>query len=341
MLATPIPGITYAEFSRCEEISPMAEQGKPLSLGQKTDAALKGSIERAIWKDDVLRAMDYYEIDVRVKDRVVYLYGHIANTSNRRRIQNAIGSMPGLLRIQNHLVLDDKLTLEVAGSLAALEHIYNCKFFTGASHGVISLNGNVKVEQVKLLAERCAASHPNVRGVINNVRVAGTEQEVQDQRFLQPTIGEIIYFLDGVSGVVQQVIINLSNRRVVAMIVRGPFADERQDIKSLNNGESQTPERLVVVPMTEIRYLTKGSGFLYIRSNERNRYAEFDPTRFFTPKSGWRAPHPYCPDDVLFSIEQVEVEDQMLEQHPQPLLVIPLQEQALWEQLLADENLGG
>jgi hypothetical protein len=44
---------------------------------------------------------------------------------------------------------------------------------------------------------------------------------------------------------------------------------------------------------------------------------------------------------VLFSIEQVEVEDQMLEQHPQPLLVIPLQEQALWEQLLADENLGG
>jgi hypothetical protein len=41
---------------------------------------------------------------------------------------------------------------------------------------------------------------------------------------------------------------------------------------------------------------------------------------------------------VLFPIEQLEVEDQMLEQLP---LVIASQEQVLWEQLLADENLGG
>lgn len=341
MLATPIPGITHVEFSRCEESISMTEHGKSLSLDQKTDAALNGSIERAIWKDDVLRAMDYYEIDVHVKDRVVYLYGHIANTSSSRRIQNAIVSMPGLLGIQNHLVLDDKLTLDVAGSLGALEHIYNCKFSTGASHGVISLNGNVQEEQVKLLAERRAASHPNVRGVINNVRVAGTEQGVQDQRFLQPMIGEIIYFLDGVSGFVQQVIINPSNRRVVAMIVRGPFAEERQDIKSLNHGQPQSPEHRVVVPMTEIRYLTKVSGFLNIRSHEKNRYTEFDPTRFFAPNEGWKAPHPYCPDDVLFPIEQLEMEDQILGQLAGPVPIIALQEQVLWEQLLADENLGG
>jgi len=341
MMATPIPGITPAEFSRCEESSQMADHGKSLRPSEKTDVAIKESVEQAFWKDDILRAMDYYEIDVHVKNGVVYLYGHIANTNSKRRIQNAMQFIPGLLGIQNHLVLDDKLTLDVAGSLGELEHLYNCKFFTGASHGVISLNGNVKDENVKLLAERRAASHPSVRGVINNVRIAGAEQELQAQPFLQPRIGESIYFLDGVSGVVKQVIINPSNRRVVAMIVRGPLADERQEINSLNHGQPRSPERLIVVRMTDVRHLTTVSGFLSIHSTERNRYMDFDPTRFFTPKDGWTAPHPYCPHDVLFPIEQVEAEDQMLEQLPDLPLVVASQEQVLWEQLLADENLGG
>src|SRR5215211_6303946 len=118
-------------------------------------------------------------MDVHVKNGVVYLSGHIVNTSSRNRIEKAIRAIPGIVGIQNNLVLDDKLTLEVAGSLGKLEHTYGCKFFTGASHGVISLNGNVSDENVKLLAEKRVASHPNVRAVINNVRVSGALQEVQ------------------------------------------------------------------------------------------------------------------------------------------------------------------
>ena len=52
-------------------------------------------------------------------------------------------------------------------------------------------------------------------------------------------------------------------------------------------------------------------------------------------------PHPYCPDDVLVPIQQREAEYQTLEQVPSTPLVIALQEQTQWEQLLADENLGG
>src|ERR1043165_1132785 len=102
MLATPIPSINPGGFSRCEENSQVIDHRKSLSLGQKTDAALKGSIERAIWNDDILRAIEYYEIDVRVKNGYVYLYGHIANTTNKSRIQNAIRSIPGMLGIRNH-----------------------------------------------------------------------------------------------------------------------------------------------------------------------------------------------------------------------------------------------
>jgi osmotically-inducible protein OsmY len=82
-------------------------------------------------------------MDVRVKNGVVYLNGHITGTTSQSRIRKAIRAIPGILGIQNNLVLDDKLTNEVAASLGTLEHTYACKFFTGVSHGVVSLNGIV------------------------------------------------------------------------------------------------------------------------------------------------------------------------------------------------------
>jgi hypothetical protein len=93
--------------------------------------------------------------------------------------------------------------------------------------------------------------------------------------------------------------------------------------------------------MDEVRYLTRASGFLSIGSHEKNRYMAFDRVLYTVPKNDWRAPHPYCPDDVLFPIDPLEVGDQLLEQLPVPVPSFKLQEQVLWEQLLGDENLGG
>jgi osmotically-inducible protein OsmY len=341
MLATQIPTINPDEFSRCEENGQMKDFGKNPSPIQKTDAAIKGLVDRALWNDDVLRAIEYYEIDAHVKNGFVYLNGHIVSTTSQARINNALRAVPGLLGIQNNLVSDDKLILEVAASLGNLEHTYDCKFFTGASHGVISLDGNVSDENVKLFAEKCVASNPNVRGVINNVRVSGAELELQDGPFRQPTIGEIIYFLDGISGLVKQVIINPNNRRVVAMTVWGQFEDQGQDIKPSNIDKSRLPERLVIVPMDVVRHMTTVSGFLHINSHEKKRYMDFDPTRFSPPKDDWKAPYPYCPDDVLFPFEHQPDEDQTSQHLSQTPSSVALKEQLLWEQLLADESLGG
>jgi osmotically-inducible protein OsmY len=341
MLATQIPRINPDGFSRCEERTDVTDHQKSLSPIQKTDADTKASIDRALWKDDVLRAIESYEMVVHVKNGVVYLNGHIVNATSQSRIQNAIGAIPGILGIQNNLVLDDKLTLEVARSLGELEHTYHCKFFTGASHGVISLNGIVSNENVKLLAEKRVANHPNVRGVVNNIHVSGSEPDSPEQPFLQPTIGESIYFVDGISGVVKQVIMNPNNRRVVAMIVWAKFATQRQELKSLNGGKALSPERLVVVPMDVVRYMTKVSGFLLIDSKENKRYMDFDPTRFSPPKNDWKAPYPYCPDDVLFPLEKRKVEYQILEQLPRSPFVVAWVEQPLSEELLANDSLGG
>jgi hypothetical protein len=194
---------------------------------------------------------------------------------------------------------------------------------------------------VKLLAEQRAASHPNVRGVMNNIRVAGAEKELQNQPFLQPTIGENIYFLDGISGVVKQVVINPNNRRVVGMTVQGQFAEMQQDVKSSNSANGQSPEQLIVLSIDVVRYLTQVSGFLNINSTERTGYITFDSTSFRTPNVEWTPPHPYCPDVVLLPVEQREVEYQILDQLPRPPLVVAMPEQALWEQLLANPGLGG
>lgn len=343
MYPAQISRINPEEFSRCEERQQKTDHRKSLTPSQKTDLTIKGSIDRALWNDDVLRAIESYEVEVHVKDRVVYLSGHIVSTTSQSRIQKAIRAIPGLIGVQNNLIMDDKLTLEVAASLGTLEHTYGCKFFTGASHGVVSLNGIVNDENVKLLAEKCVAANPNVRAVINNVHIPGAERELQDQPFLQPTVGQSIYFLDGISGVVRQVIINPNNRRVVAMILRGQFANQPQELKSTPSTQVRSPERLVVVPMDAVRYMTRASGFLYINSKESKRYMDFDPTHFSPPTNDWKAPYPYCPDDVLFPAEKRDVEYQILEQLPRSPLVVMWEDQSLAprEELLANDSLGG
>lgn len=304
MFPLQVPVMRPAEVSRCDERIQPGDLGKAPSSMAGTDASLKGSVERAIWKDEVLRAIEYYEIDVGVKDGIVHLNGHIANTTSRIRIENAVRSVPGIPGVRNHLILDEKLTGEVAGALAALEHTHGCKFFTGSSHGVISITGVVNNENVKLLAEMYAARNPNVRAVINHVRVAGAaRQELQDLPFLQPIIGERIYFRDGHSGVVKRVVINPNNRRVIAMVLLVNFIDPRLPFNSLKDGKPGLPVPFVHVPMDTVRYLTKVSGFLLINSDEHSRYQVFDSGSFFAPGNDWTPPYPYCPDDVLFPVE--------------------------------------
>ncbi|HSL43734.1 MAG TPA: BON domain-containing protein [Anaerolineales bacterium] len=341
MLPIELPTIHADEFSRCEERSLVVDHRKSLSPIQKTDAAIKERIDRALWKDDVLRAIESYEMAVHVKNAVVYLSGHIVNTTSWSRIAKAIRAVPGIVEVQNNLVLDDKLTREVAGSLGTLEQTYGCKFFTGASHGVVTLNGIVSDDNVRVLAEKQVSAHPSVRGVINNVRVSGAELELPTASFLQPTIGQNIYFRDGISGVVKQVIINPHNRRVVAMTVWAKFSDQRQELHSLNMGQALPPERLVVLSIDLVRYMTKVSGFLLINSNERNRYMDFESAAFCTPDVDWNPPYPYCPADVLFAVEKRQSEYQILEQVPRSPFVVTWVEPPLSKELLANDSLGG
>lgn len=329
------------ESSRCEERSQMIDHGKSLSPTQKTDAAIKENINNALWKDDVLRALDYYEIDVHVKNGVVYLNGHIVGSSSQSRIRNAIHGIPDILEIKNNLVLDDRLTLEVAGSLGKLERTFNCKFFTGVSHGVVVLNGEVSSIDIRLSAEQCAASHPKVRGVINYIRVPGLDLGIQDQRLVQPPIGKKMYFLDGISGIVSQVVINPSDRQVVAITIQGSFSESRRDLTLSNINAYQSTEQLLVIPVNVVGHVTKNSGFLTIQSTDSTKYQDFDASLFAVPNIDWTPPYPYCPDDVLIPITHQRVDEKIENVSNQVSLRPKTKMQKMSEELLYNDSLGG
>lgn len=341
MFSIQIPPIKTDKSFRCEEHRRITDHRETFSPAEKNDSDIKESIYNAFWKDDVLRALEYYEIDVRVKNKIVYLNGHILSTTSQNRIENAVRGILGISEIKNNLILDENLNTEVAASLGELEHTYGCKFFIGTSHGVLSLNGTVSTENVKLLAEKCVANNPNVRAVINNVNVPGSKPETQAQPFLQPVIGENIYFLDGISGIVKQVIINPNNRCVIAMIVEGKFTNQQQDLKSLNNTEHPSTERLIVLRMKSIHYLTRVSGFLNIKSSDTDQYLDFDPAAFIAPNKDWAASCPYCAQDVLFPIEYKNIEKQIT--HPRHRLPFAgiAEDISFRKQFIANDSFGG
>jgi osmotically-inducible protein OsmY len=342
MFPLQLPALVEAEVSRCEDQGEMSEAGNAPGPTRKADARIKDSIYKALWKDDILRAVEQDQLDVHVKEGAVYLSGHIVNMTSRNRIEAALRNIPGIVGVQNKLVLDDRLTHEVAASLGALEHTYDCKFFTGVSHGLVSLNGVVRNQDVKLLAEKRAANHPNVRGVINHVQVSGVARGAPNRPFLQPTIGETLYFLDGISGVVKQVIIDPNNRRVVAMTVLGQFPDRAQKRKSLDGEGARSPDRLIIVPMEVVRHLTRASGFLTIRGDESKRYVEFNSMFFDLPAWDWVPPYPYCPNHVLFPADQQPMEKEASQQVSYaPAATAAQAEQLIWNQLLDNDSPGG
>jgi osmotically-inducible protein OsmY len=341
MYKEQVPHTNLDEIARCEERSTMIDHGKSLSPIQKTDAAIKEKINTALWKDDVLRALDYYEIDIHVKNGTVYLNGHVVSSSSQSRIENAMRAIPGIVEIKNNLVLDDKLTYEVAGSLGKLEHTFNCKFFTGVSHGVVVLNGEVGSTDVRLRAEQSAASNPRVRGVINAIRVPGVDLGKQDHRLVQPPIGKKIYFLDGISGILRKVVINPDNRRVVAITILGHFDELQRNLTLSDINGRQSEEQSLVIPMSVMGHVTKNSGFLTIQSSEDTKYQEFDASLFTAPNRDWTPPYPYCPDDVLFPIAYQQV-DKKIENVSNRVSPKPKTEmQKMSEELLYNDSIGG
>lgn len=269
----------------------------------QADSSIAEEVDRALWKDLVLRDTDYHEIDVQVSDGIITLNGHVITSMNQWRAETAVKNIPGILSVKSHLIPDDKLTLKVAEALGQIEQKEDCKFSTKVENGVAVLVGEVSSTSIRDQAEQCVAEIPWVRGVINEINAPGILLNPEDQRFLQPLIGKELLFKDALSVTTRKVVINPHNRRVSAVVVLGRFPDPlRKDKKSEYRGESN-PERVVVLPVCLILYLTHSAGFIRINSGETIEYEDYDPSRYITPDKDWLPPYPYCTAEVLFLAE--------------------------------------
>jgi osmotically-inducible protein OsmY len=307
MIAVETTQVSHAEFTRCADRSgQFVEEQLVDHKADRADEYIVEKVNHALVNRGALRSTDYGEIDVNVKDGIVYLSGYVINATNQQQAEAAARTVPGVRGVKNQLLADDKILLEVAGALGKIEHVHGVKFFTGLQNGVVGLHGEVGSANVRSLAEKCAADIPGVRGVINYLRSPGLDLDSEDQHFLQPVIGKQIYFRNGESGTVRRVVINPNNRRVIAMVIQGRYPDSQQDPGSFVYGGDQLPERLIAIPMSAMRYLTKNSGFLTIDSAEAARYNDFDFSGFVAPGVDWTPPYPYCPEDVLFPVKSVE-----------------------------------
>jgi osmotically-inducible protein OsmY len=269
----------------------------------QSDPSIAEAVDQALWNDGVLRHTDYHEINVQVRDGVVRLHGHVMTSMNQWRAETAVKNIPGVLGVRSFLIPDDKLTQEVAGTLGQMEQDTGSRFFTKVENGVVVLVGEVSSTALRDKAEQCAAEIPWVRGVINEICVAGMVLEPEDQRFLQPWIGNELLFKDALSVIIRKVVINPHNRRVVAVIVLGRFPSSLRQEQNWNYLGESAPERMVVLPSRLILNLTGSGGMIRINSDETTEYQDYDPSRYHTPDKDWLPPYPYCTDEVLFLAE--------------------------------------
>ena len=103
------------------------EQFKELPEYQ-ADSTIAEEVDRALWKDVVLRDTDYHEIDVRVRDGIITLNGHVITSMNQWRAETAVKNIPGVLGVKSYLIPDDKLLLKVAEALGQIEQSRNVSF---------------------------------------------------------------------------------------------------------------------------------------------------------------------------------------------------------------------
>jgi osmotically-inducible protein OsmY/sporulation protein YlmC with PRC-barrel domain len=268
------------------------------------DDALSEKVDAALWSDDILRNTDYVEISVSVQDGIVKLRGHVISLLNKTRIENAARSVAGVLGVENDLVVDQDLVTAVARALGIDELTRFERISVGADNGVIRLNGQVRSNAVRDTAEAIAASIPQVRGVINNLKAPDGVIDLEEPQFWQPPIGQEVSAEDMLLGQVESVIIDHHNRCATGFVVHGYFPDFQKIDDDRLPGEDLQHERRVVIPIDAIRYTTDSSVSLKESGFEAALHPDFNPAAFIHPDAAWQPPYPYLWEEVLFEREK-------------------------------------
>jgi osmotically-inducible protein OsmY/sporulation protein YlmC with PRC-barrel domain len=271
----------------------------------RPDHEIAEDVERALWSDEVLRAIDYEAIDIDVHDGLVTLLGYASTSTNKKRAERAARTVLGVLEVENEIVTDEEITIAISQTLSRDERTHNLRILVSARHGIVALNGEVGSAEERTIAEEVAASVPQVRGVVDYIHAPGVAVDEAQQPVMQPQIGQDVYAEDLLLGRVERVIINLQNRLVTAIVVRGSFPDSERAKPGMLPYEGLRKERQAVIPIEAIHLVTVSGVMLSITSTDAAQYPDFDPGDFSLPDPDWQPPYPYVKSDVLVAANKV------------------------------------
>lgn len=265
----------------------------------RSDSALTADVDKALWDDVILRRTEYRQIKVEAINSIVNLHGYVSTSSMKARAEEAVLKAVGVWKVANYLTIDDELKNDVAQAIGKDARTQKARIFVGSHNGFITLTGEASDIVGRAAAQEKAASIPEVRGVLNSIRVPGVDIKTEDLRALQPIIGAGIYATDILTGVVEKVVIDPDNRLVTAILANAVFPDPTQRGSYWLWNEQLYEERRIIIPIDMVRHQSEFDIFLKVKGAEAADFDTFDANLFTSPEENWQPPYPYKRADVL------------------------------------------
>jgi osmotically-inducible protein OsmY len=264
---------------------------------ERPDPILIIEVKRALREERILRGAQTRGIHVNARYGFISLNGYVPDSSQRTRAEKAACRIPGVLGVENRLVVDRDLKIAATKAVAQVSDVPIKRIFVGAHNGFITLKGEIPSLESRRAAEELAGDVPQIRGVLNTLQVPGLAVEFPEPRALQPAIGARVHATDLVLGHIEQIIINPVNRLVTAILVDGMFSEPRGNRMRWFLDEVLR-QRKVVIPVHTIQHMTDTAVFLEVAASQ---FEDFDPASFVPPDANWQPPYPYHPEHVLLS----------------------------------------
>lgn len=277
---------------------------------ERPDPVLVIEVQRALREEAIIRGAEIKGIHVSAHDGFINLMGYAPDSDQKARAENTARQISGVLEVANFLVVDEDLKRAVASAVAQIPGSSLDGISVSAQNGFITLSGNASSVESRMAVEEQAGNVPQIRGVINTLRVPGLEVEFPEPHALQPPIGGRVHATDLVLGHVEQVIVNGVNRLVTAILVDGMFSEPWGNKRHWFLGDVIV-QRRVVIPVHTIQQLTDTAVFLEVAASQ---FEDFNPTRFALPDIDWQPPYPYQREQVLLvkPVESEQVNSKMV-----------------------------
>jgi osmotically-inducible protein OsmY/sporulation protein YlmC with PRC-barrel domain len=258
----------------------------------RPDDELERDVEEALQREELLRVLAL-PVRPQVTDGVVRLRGHVHNRALAARAEEVARSVPGVLQVQNELVVDHELLQQVVASVQADAATRGLVGYSlRVRDGVVEITGTVPSLEAARALERAIARVPGVRGVAN--LMTGLSIPAWWRRVVQPEVGQPVYATDQEVGRVQAVVVDPDSRRVQAVVVAGDFPDPGAPPFAAG----PLWERRVVIPLEDVDRVSPGGVFLRVHAGQAAERPDLREEDYPPAPREWTPPFPYEPGEV-------------------------------------------